>query len=155
MPGSKSPPKSKTAPVPSVRGSPTFFGPMLVVRDFENALKFYRDLIGLPGDGKSPYAEFAGTGSKLVLLDYAFWKSVGGGGIPTSGTWKREGVVLAIQVEDVDSEYRRLRATGVAISSPPTDRPMMGLRNLQVFDPDGNLVELTAPIRKPEARPDT
>jgi lactoylglutathione lyase len=121
---------------------------MLIVREFDAAVKFYRDVIGLEGDGESPYAEFGTGSSKLVLLEHAFWKTVGGLAGPTPRTWKREGVVLAIQVEDVDAEFQRIKAKGVAIASPPSDRPMMGLRNFQVFDPDGNIVEVTSPLRK-------
>lgn len=122
---------------------------MLVVRDFEASLHFYRDVIGLHGEGESPYAEFATDATKLVLLDHAFWKTVGGLGGPTPRAWRREGLVLAIQVADADSEYLRIKAAGVAIASPPADRPMMGLRNFQIYDPDGNLVEVTSPLSRP------
>jgi predicted enzyme related to lactoylglutathione lyase len=132
-----------------MKGSrPKFFGPMLIVREFDSSLKFYRDVIGLEGDGESPYAEFVSNSCKLVLLDHGFWKTVGGLAGPTPRAWKREGVVLAIQVEDADAEYRRIKAKGVAIASPPADRPMMGLRNFQVYDPDGNIVEVTSPLAK-------
>jgi predicted enzyme related to lactoylglutathione lyase len=124
---------------------------MLIVRDFEAALKFYRDVVGLEGEGEAPYAEFVSNGCKLVLLDHGFWKTVGGQAGPTPRTWKREGVVLAVQVEEVDREFQRIKAQGVAVASPPTDRPMMGLRNFQVFDPDGNIVEITSPL-KPSKR---
>lgn len=125
----------------------SFFGPMLVVRDFENSLRFYRDVIGLEGEGESPYAEFSKGTSKLVLLDHGFWKTVGGLGGPTPRAWKREGLVLAIQVRDADAEFQRIKAEGVAVASPPADRPMMGLRNFQIYDPDGNLIEVTSPLR--------
>ncbi|MCI4347198.1 MAG: VOC family protein [Thermoplasmata archaeon] len=120
---------------------------MLIVRDFEAALKFYRDAIGLKGEGESPYAEFSSNGCKLVLLDHGFWKTVGGLATPSPRAWKREGIVFAIQVKDVDHDYQRLKASGVAIESPPTDRPMMGLRTAQFYDPDGNVVELTSPLK--------
>jgi lactoylglutathione lyase len=45
-------------------------------------------------------------------------------------------------VDDVDSEHERLRAAGVRVLAPPTDRPW-GERTLHVADPDGNVVELT------------
>ena len=132
---------------------PRFFGPMLVVRDFDAALAFYRDILGLEGEGENPYAEFGSAGSsKLVLLDHAFWKTVGGLAGPTPRAWKREGMVLAIQVEDADREYQRIKSKGVAIASPPSDRPMMGLRNFQVYDPDGNVVELTSSLKRPPKR---
>jgi predicted enzyme related to lactoylglutathione lyase len=127
---------------------PTFFGPMLIVPDFRSALAFYRDILGLEGDGASPYVEFASNSCKLVLLDHSFWTSMGGSGGPSPTIGKREGVVLALQVTDVDAEYRRRKATGIAIASMPTDRPRMGLRNFQVYEPDGNLVELTSPLTR-------
>ncbi|HTT26279.1 MAG TPA: VOC family protein, partial [Thermoplasmata archaeon] len=71
---------------------PTFFGPMLIVRDFEASVKFYRDVLGLEGDGEAPYAEFGSKSGKLVLLDHGFWKTVGGLAGPTPRTWRREGV---------------------------------------------------------------
>ena len=129
--------------------APKFFGPMLIVRDFEASLTFYRDTLGMKGEGENPYAEFTGGKSVLIVLDHAFWKTVGGLAGPTPRAWKREGLVLAVQVKDADAEYQRLKAKGVAIASPPTDRPMMGLRNFQVFDPDGNIVEVTSPLKKP------
>ena len=121
---------------------------MLIVRDFQASLEFYRDVIGLPGEGENPYAEFKSKASVLVLLDYAFWKTVGGIGGPSPRAWKREGVVLAIKVPDADREYQRIKSKGVAIAAAPADRPMMGLRNFQVYDPDGNVVELTSPLRR-------
>ncbi|MCI4363100.1 MAG: VOC family protein [Thermoplasmata archaeon] len=127
---------------------PTFFGPMLIVRDFAASLEFYREVIGLEGAGESPYAEFVANSCALVLLDHAFWKTVGGLGGPSPRVWKREGVVLALKVGNVDEEYQRIKSKGVAIASPPADRPMMGLRNFQVYDPDGNLVELTSPLQR-------
>jgi catechol 2,3-dioxygenase-like lactoylglutathione lyase family enzyme len=127
---------------------PEFFGPMLIARDFEVSLRFYRDVLGLEGDGESPYAEFGAGSCRLVLLDHSFWKTVGGLAGPTPGAWKREGVVLAFKVANVDEEYERMKAKRIAIASPPTDRPLMGLQNFQVFDPDGNLVEFTTPLRK-------
>ena len=129
---------------------PKFFGPMLIVRDFQASVQFYRDTLGLKVEGESPYAESVSNSCTLVLLDHAFWKTVGGLAGPSPRAWKREGVVLAVQVKDADAEYQRIKSKGVAIASPPTDRPMMGLRNFQVFDPDGNLVEVTSSLKRAE-----
>jgi predicted enzyme related to lactoylglutathione lyase len=130
-------------------GLPRFFGPMLIAKDFDASLRFYRDVIRLEGGGASPYAEFGtGDSSKLVVLDGAFWSSMGGLGSATSSAGARPGVVLAIKVPDVDAEHERLRRDGIAFASPPADRPQMGLRNLQLVDPDGNVVELYSDLRR-------
>jgi hypothetical protein len=59
--------------VPDPPQTPEFFGPMLIVRNFESSLSFNRDVLELSGGGESPYAEFASPHGKLVLLDHAFW----------------------------------------------------------------------------------
>jgi lactoylglutathione lyase len=59
---------------------------------------------------------------------------------PDPAPWAQGGV--AFFVEDVDAEHARLRAVGVCVLAPPTDRPR-GERTLHVADPDGNMVELT------------
>lgn len=126
---------------------------MLIVREFDLSLKSYRDVIGLEGGGEYPYAELAANGSKLGLLDGSFGDGVGGRAAPTTRAPEREGGVLAVQVEDLDAEFHRIPRTGAPIAAPRGDRPTMGLRNFQVFDPDGNLVEVTAPLqRSPEGR---
>ena len=123
---------------------------MLIARDFDASLRFYRDVIGLPGQGESPYAEFATDSCHLVLLDRSFWNKVGGVRESTRRSTPRAGVVLAVQVERVDAEFERIRRLGAKVVVPPGDRPMMGLRNFQVADPDGNLVELTSPLPRPK-----
>jgi lactoylglutathione lyase len=127
---------------------PSFFGPMLIVRDFTASYRFYRELLELPGGGQSPYAEFAGPIGKLVLLDQAFWGAMGGPVATGSAATPRPGVVLAVQVDRVEVVYERLTAMGVTVVSPPTDRPQMGLRNFLLYDPDGNLVEITSPLTR-------
>jgi catechol 2,3-dioxygenase-like lactoylglutathione lyase family enzyme len=129
---------------------PRFFGPMLIVRDVEASLRFYRDVLQLEGDGASPYAEFTTSGSStLVVLDGRFWGAVGGPSLDATSTAPRDGVVLAIKVPVVDQEYDRLVRSGLSIHSSPTDRPQMGLRNLILRDPDGNIVELYSDLARP------
>jgi len=130
---------------------PRFFGPMLIARDFDATFRFYREVVRLAGDGASPYAEFGIEGSsKLVVLDGRFWTSVGGRQPDTRGPTARDGVVLAIRVLDVDAEHDRLVREGVPVASPPVDRPQMGLRNLLLLDPDGNVVEFYSDLPPPK-----
>ena len=133
-------------PIPS----PRFFGPMLIVRNFAASVRFYSETVGLTGGGEPPYAEFAtDEWSKLVLLDGAFWNSVGGHALSGGSDAARTGVVLAIKVPDVDAAHARLVLDRVPLLAPPVDRPQMGLRNLQLLDPDGNLVELYSDLARP------
>jgi lactoylglutathione lyase len=126
---------------------PQLFGPMLIVRDFGASVRFYRDGIGLDGDGQLPYAEFVSTQGKLVLLDQSFWATVGGPPIAEASA-PGNALVLAIKVVDLEEAVVRLHRHEIAIESPPADRPQMGLRNLLVRDPDGNLVEIYADLKQ-------
>ncbi|MCI4361540.1 MAG: VOC family protein [Thermoplasmata archaeon] len=138
-----------STPVAEPVTRPRFYGPMCIARDFAASPRFYRYVLRLEGGGESPYAEFtAEKGSSLVLLDGAFWASVGGPSPPPASAEPRTGVVLAIKVPDVDAEHERLQREGVSLMSPPTDRPPMGLRNLLLLDPDGNVVELYSDLRR-------
>lgn len=58
--------------------------------------------------------------------------------------------MLPAQVDHADAESRRIEAKAVAIVSPRADRPMMGLRIFQVYDPDANPVGVTSPLPAPK-----
>jgi HAD superfamily hydrolase (TIGR01509 family) len=59
---------------------------------------------------------------------------------------------LSLEVDDVDAAHARLRALGVdgAVTRPPRDTGD-GFRELELRDPEGNLIELASRIR-PEPR---
>lgn len=56
-----------------------------------------------------------------------------------------ERVSLHFVVDDVDAEYERLKAEGVAFDRPPEDM-RWGLRTAYLRDPAGHTVELVTPI---------
>jgi catechol 2,3-dioxygenase-like lactoylglutathione lyase family enzyme len=55
--------------------------------------------------------------------------------------------VLCFDVGDVDATHRALAGQGVVFLTPPTDRPAWMIRTAHFRDPDGNLVEINAPLR--------
>lgn len=56
-----------------------------------------------------------------------------------------EHVQVHFQVDDVDTEYRRLLDAGVAADAPPDDKPW-GWRVVAFRDPAGHVVELVTPL---------
>ena len=97
---------------------------------------FYSDLLGLPRTaGDDVHRTLLAQETMLTVYNDGSVKEGGG-----------QNACLAFTVEDVDAEYRRLRAAGVTIVSPPEDRPW-GARNLCCLDPDGNRVYLRS-LRK-------
>ena len=119
---------------------------ILFVSDLDRAVGFYRDVVGLPLRFQAvAYAEFATEGAKFALFPRSELPKLIGIEAPADRVPWPQGEV-AFFVEDVDVEHARLRAAGVSVLAPPTDRPW-GERTLHVADPDGNVVELTGAKR--------
>ena len=105
------------------------------VRDFERALAFYRDVLGLPlrfADEKFGFASFAtpGAGFTLAKVDETDPAQRGLVGRHTG---------IAFGVDDLDGAYAAWRARGVSFPLPPTEQPWGG-RLAQLSDPEGNLL---------------
>jgi len=49
---------------------------------------------------------------------------------------------FCLDVQDIDAEYQRLLAAGVAFNCPPPDFPGGAIRATYGRDPDGNVIEL-------------
>ena len=110
----------------------------LTVKDFDQALAFYRDVLGLEeiadwssGDGRVVALD-AGRAT-LELFDDAQAEAVDAieAGRRVSGT-----VRLAVKVADSEDTARRLVAAGAAPVAPPVTTPW-GDRNARVQAPDG------------------
>ena len=126
---------------------PTFFGPLLVARDFELTRSFYRTVLGLPVEGSAPYAKCVSKGSTFSIVDGAWWARVNSSDRPAPSEAPVANTVLTVQVADLDETFERLAVTGTQFLSPPTSREPMGVRNAFLRDPDGRIVMLTGPLR--------
>jgi predicted enzyme related to lactoylglutathione lyase len=107
------------------------------VRDFERALRFYRDELGLPlrfADDKFGFASFATPGAGFTIArvdpnDPEQHKLVG----------RHTGI--AFGVDDLQKTYEAWLASGVHFELPPTQQPWGGTL-AQLADPEGNLLTL-------------
>ena len=106
----------------------------IFVADFEKAISFYRDKLGLALQFSSPehgYASFAAGGVRLgVALPGADHADLVG---------RHTGVGL--EVADLEAEYARLAGLGVHFTMPPTRQPWGGFMAL-ISDVDGNVFYL-------------
>jgi len=125
---------------------PTFFGPLLLARDFDRTLKFYRDVLELPVEGSHPYAKCLSTPSSFSIVDGRWWSKVNGSENPVQGESSVSDLVLTIQVRDVRAAFERLMGKGVVFLSVPEARGEMGIWNAFLRDPDGRSVVLTSPV---------
>jgi len=97
------------------------------VRDLDAGRRFYRDTLGFEEtyfDADSRWARLERGGMEIALAE----------GEP------QEGGVAHVDVEDVKAEAERLRAEGVEVGVVVELHGEMRL--LDVFDPDGNRVQL-------------
>ena len=98
------------------------------VRDFDAARAFYRDRLGFTEtfvDWDDRWARLERGGMEIALAE---------------GEPEDEGGVAHVDVEDVKAEADRLRADGVRVGVILELHGQMRL--LDVFDPDGNRVQL-------------
>lgn len=100
----------------------------VTVSDFDRAVAFFRDTIGLPlnfADAEFGYASFATRGAAFAVVQAPEGEEVG----------RHTGVGFV--VDDLDAAHAALAEKGVAFPRPPTREPWGGY--MAVFaDPDGN-----------------
>lgn len=119
---------------------------ILYVRDLDESIGFYRDLLGLPLKLRDvEYAEFATEGTRLGLYPRSRLPQL----IGMEGRDPGPGGEILFLVDDVDAWAGRLREAGVRVLTGPVDRPW-GHRTVHLQDPDGHVVELAQEIpRRP------
>jgi uncharacterized glyoxalase superfamily protein PhnB len=111
----------------------------VVTGNIEEMRAFYSALLGTePVSHRNNYFAYTLGATALALWreeEYLAYHS--GSGQPLKGG----GVLLELEVEDVDSEYSRLRELGLAPLEFPETKPW-GHRNFSLLDPDGHTVVL-------------
>ena len=106
------------------------------VTDFDRALEFYTDVIGLTAgdtDAEFGYASFttpAETPRGVAGLSFAIAKTD-----DTALTGKHTGIGFI--TKDIEIDYQRMLAAGVKFETPPTKQPWGGTLAL-FWDPDNN-----------------
>lgn len=109
--------------------------PILAVRDFDEALAYYRDTLGFSVSwtwGDPPNIGAVARGAVEIQLVLA-----GSGGPPGPSC-------LYCQVSGVDAVYGEFRERGATILGEPADRPY-GMRDFKLTDPSGNRIDFGQP----------
>jgi catechol 2,3-dioxygenase-like lactoylglutathione lyase family enzyme len=118
-----------------------------IVKDVDQALSFYRDLLGFTVE-MHPAPGFALL-SQGVLRLYLNAPRAGGAGmempdgtVPEPGGWNR----IQIETADLDARVKQLREQGATFRNEIVEG--QGGRQILLEDPSGNLVELFEPRRR-------
>lgn len=105
-----------------------FSGICLLTEDVRKLSDFYQKVLQTTSDSDDEiHQEIRTQGACLAILKYENADS----GNPNMN--------MAFTVDDVDSEYLRLRELGIEILDEPIIRPW-GAKNMRFCDPDGNNV---------------
>ena len=109
--------------------------PIITTRDLDEALRFYRDLLGA-----TVSYEFPGPDGEPAYVGLELGEAhLGIGRDPDAPPEPSARFSLWAYAEDCDAAVDRLRSAGVEIVEEPADQPW-GERVARVRDPDGNLV---------------
>jgi catechol 2,3-dioxygenase-like lactoylglutathione lyase family enzyme len=127
--------------------APTFDAIGLAVADMATSLAFYRRLgLDIPAEAdREPHAEADVAGVRLMWDTYETIRSFDAGWTPPQGGTR---VGLAFRCADpaeVDATYAAMVGAGHDGHLAPWDAPW-GQRYASLLDPDGNGVDLYAPL---------
>jgi len=116
----------------------------LFVENVEKMVLFYRDILGFETnwDG-GPFASFKVKDGGLFLFDRKqFAEAMNQPYYPPQGPNLTMEIGIGVPTKaDVDHEYSRLMALGVACVQEPKTQPW-GQRNFWITDPEGNYIEV-------------
>jgi catechol 2,3-dioxygenase-like lactoylglutathione lyase family enzyme len=127
----------------------------VLVHDPDQALAFYRDVLGLDvrNDVANEGFRWITVGSKsqpgvaIVITNYLNGSPADDDAI---GALVAKGALPGIhfQTDDLDATFDKVRSAGVEIVQEPTEQ-FWGTRDCAVRDPSGNLVRIDQPPAKP------
>ena len=114
---------------------------LIVVKDMEKSINFYRDLFGLTvildQDGNVILTE------GLVLQDATIWKEF----LKKDVVWENHATELYFEESDIDAFVKKLEAYPEPIRYVnPLMEHSWGQRVVRFYDPDGNLIEVGTPM---------
>lgn len=121
----------------------------LLVDDIDACRSFYKDKLSLKEQlevVEGIYYEFVAGNCILALYKRELMESVAG--VAMAGEKVIDKVALTFEVADVDAAYKPLRAKGVEFVTEPHDQETWVLRVAHLRDPEGNLIEINAPLKK-------
>jgi predicted enzyme related to lactoylglutathione lyase len=120
-----------------------FVSMRLITDDIERLVGFYKEAIGLsPTWYTEDFAELATPSCTLAIGSKRTMDMFGAGAARPADN---HSAIIEFRVDDVDTEYEKLKKAISDFVQPPTTQPW-GNRSLLFRDPDGNLINFFAPV---------
>ena len=118
----------------------------LVTEDLQRLRVFYEELLGIKAQGNEDYIELRPGGAIVAIATRKVAESMHGGDWTASAN---RSAILEFEVDDVDSERKRLDSLVTDWLQQPKDMPW-GNRSMLFRDPDGNPINIFRPTARPE-----
>lgn len=116
----------------------------LVTSNVPALARFYEEITRITPIGSEDYVEFRTPGTTFAISSKRSIDLFSAGAAQAAAN---HSVVLDFEVEDVDKERHQLREKIGEFVLEPTDQPW-GSRSMLFRDPDGNLINFFAPVRR-------
>jgi catechol 2,3-dioxygenase-like lactoylglutathione lyase family enzyme len=115
----------------------------IITDDLDRLVEFYERVTGVPAERPAPvFAELVLPSATLAIGDAQTVQLFGAG---SAHAGDNHSIIIEFRVEDVDAEYARLQPLVDKWVQEPTTMPW-GNRSILFRDPDGNLVNVFAPV---------
>lgn len=117
----------------------------LLVKDFQQSVAFYRDVIGFPLGTfaeEMKFASFKTGDTKLEIFSREQMAEEIGGNNLSSDADSQSKFAFGLSVDDIDEVCARLKDKGIPLLNEPHDRKDWNARVAHLRDPDGNVIEL-------------
>lgn len=115
----------------------------IITDDVDRLVEFYEKMLGVSAERPAPvFAEFVMPSCTLTIGHSQTVQLFGAGSAVAADN---RTVIIEFRVHDVDAEYERLKPLVDEWVKEPTTMPW-GNRAMLFRDPDGNLVNLFAPV---------
>jgi uncharacterized glyoxalase superfamily protein PhnB len=114
-----------------------FTGICLITNNVPALMQFYAKVLGIEGSGNGVHAELKPEGGSIAIFSSNGMEKMAPGAMQGTG---HGSFTIGFEVENLDTEYERLKALGVQFVRLPTAHPW-GAKSFWFRDPDGNIVD--------------
>ncbi len=122
----------------------------LLVTDFARCYRFYHGILNfksLMGTENDVYAEFRSGHLIIGLFKKENMTKVLGTESLSNSARPQDSFIFCYDVHDVDAVYKKLCEKGVKFEAKPHDQKEEMIRVAHLRDPEGNCIEINAPLK--------
>jgi predicted enzyme related to lactoylglutathione lyase len=117
-----------------------FTGICLITRNVPNLVAFYKYIFRVEAEGDDVHSIIKNNMLELTIFSLDEMEKMAPNSTQGIGFGN---VIIGFEVENIDTEYNRIKALDVKIVMKPTTHPW-GSRSFWFADPDGNIIDFFA-----------